>query len=111
MKLLTLILLSFFGMKGYGQKGDCKSFTIHGWHIVYNKYYKKYAVSTLDSSDDRSWLVKNNIGKYGIYADGWQDCYGYSDCGSKEKSLFNSACEAKKFIIEYYRKLKQDKWQ
>ncbi len=96
---------------------DCKSFTKNGWRIAYNPYYKKYAVFRIDSimskinpQYEREWLAKDSYGEYGVYSDGWEDkhCYG---CGDTSKSFFNNSCSAKEFILEYYRKQKQDKWQ
>ena len=120
--LAAMLLLCAVSCQSQPKK-DCLSVTAktgdYGegeWRIVYNKFYKKYAVMRIDSSmigsgNEKSFLVKDHDGKYGVYGDGWWDCEHYYSCGDKSKSLFSNPCDAKQYLLTYVRKIKEDDWK
>ena len=100
---------------------DCKNFTlniadnagdVHTWKIVYNKFYKKYAIADTDSSGKLLIvLAKDHTGDFGIYSPEGMDNTNCIGCIDPSKSWFSTTCQAKEFLLLYARKKKQDKWQ
>ena len=122
---LIVSILFTYSTLGIPAYESCKDFTYYLkdmrhddrlWGIRYNQFYKKYAVVSVDSSridteDYLSFLLKNGYGEYGVYSGRWQDCKGLNICASPSKSFFSSPCDAKKFLLTYIRKTKQDNWK
>ncbi len=113
MKLITTILILFVCFVCKAQ--NCDKFKVGSWHIVYNQFYKKYAVMRIDSiaigsGDEQEFLLKNGAGDYGVYGKGWMEAH-CTECGDPNKSLFSNPCDAKEFLITYIRKLKEDNWK
>lgn len=80
-----------------------------GWKIVYNKFYKDYAVvSTEWLSQDQTFLLNEGDG-YGFYAplerdNPYQKIYF-------NKSLFKDSCGAKKMLQTYLDWKENNKWE
>jgi opacity protein-like surface antigen len=111
MKIIILALVLLVSCGSMAQDSACSKFKKAGWRIAYNHYQKKFAViRDAEFYFEKEFLLKDHYGKYGIYGEGWEDkeCM---ECGDKSKSLFTNPCDAKKFLIEYYKKEKFDKWQ
>lgn len=108
MKKITITLLICILSLCAGAQ-NCRTFKKDSWYIVYNKYYKKYAVARHDG-DGFSFLVRDHDGEYGVYAEGWEDLYCV-ECGDTSLSLFDTPCEAKQYLLNYYLEEKKNNWQ
>lgn len=103
MKLYLLILLVAITIcvSGYGQER-------YGFRIVYNDYYKRYAVMVIDSVDDDKMFLLMDIHKeFGFYS----EISNWNGSGvDHDNSTFKNREGAKAFLRRYL-KWKNSKWK
>lgn len=112
----TILILLLFSVSLTSQ--SCVGYMKGNLRVVHNAYLNKYAVIQIQHiklAKNRTDTVVNFIlscGKnhYGVYGKEWQYTeWNIVNCW--DRSLFSTACEAKKFLLDYLKYIELDYWK
>lgn len=117
MKIIFILLLFSVSLSSQ----SCVGYKEGKLKVVYNEYLNKYAImhtQYITMARNRTdtiinFLLSCHENDYGLYDPSWQYTeWNIENCW--HRSLFNTACEAKKFLLSYKKYLhrkKLDYWK